>query len=158
MKKVNWVEKFQILSILTIQHWINTPFSLVMYKIWIKSINFPKFDCVIAISLSISLTNTVAYTVKVNRQVSQAFTIKHSCQIQSVKPFLGRQFWHQLHRMHFGASQNCRQNPRAFVARASATGTSPIREHHPPHLSKEIDTPGVKCIFMWYAIIFMIKS
>ena len=112
-----------------------------MYKIWIKSINFPKFDCVIAISLSISLTNTVAYTVKVNRRVSQAFTIKHSCQIQSVKPFLGRQFWHKLHRMHFGASQNCRPNPNALAARASVTGTSPIWEHHPPHPSKEIDTP-----------------
>ena len=75
IQKPNWVEKFQICCISTIQRWTNTYF--FWFKIGRKSFNFLKSGYMTVISLSTSVTNTV----KDNGQATQAFTIKHSCLI-----------------------------------------------------------------------------
>ena len=44
--------------------------------------------------------------------------------------------------MHFGASQNCYPEPNMLATIASAVDATPVWEPHPPHPSKEIDTPA----------------
>ena len=99
------------------------------------------------ISLSTSVTNTVRQGQRTghpslhNQALLPCVLYKYS-----LKPFLGRQIWQKVLRMHFRASQRCCCEPEC--ARCDSFGDCSLAKLRAssPHPSKEIDTPDCKVV------------
>ena len=150
MHNLHWVEKSEMCSILTIRHRTNTYFFSVIYKIGRKSFNFLKSGCMTVISFQLQL-RTPSWTT--DRPLLKAL-LSYISYKYSVKPFFRQDRfgkncsgWISEHLRNVVASQS------ACAVRAWAIVALLIWEPHPPHPSKEIDTPDDNFHHFFFATI-----